>query len=79
MSSTRVTVTFSTWFITFVLVVLKLCNVINWSLWWVLSPAWIELAFFVVAGIVVLAVYNSVQKKNEEYEKRIHNKDRKSG
>ena len=79
MSSTRVTVTFSTWFITFVLVVLKLCNVINWSWWWVFSPAWIELAFFVVAGIVVLAVYNSVQKKNEEYEKRIHNKDRKSG
>lgn len=75
MARTRVTVTFSTWFITLVFVVLKLCKVINWSWWWVLSPAWIELAFFLIAGIVVLAVYNGVRKKNEEYEKRIHNKD----
>lgn len=29
-------------------IVLKLCNVIAWSWWWVLSPAWIG------AGIVVL-------------------------
>lgn len=75
MASTRVTVTFSTWFITFVLVVLKLCNVINWSWWWVLSPAWIEIAFLLIAGIVVLVVYNGVRRKNEEYEKRINNKD----
>jgi len=25
-------------------IVLKLCNVINWSWWWVLSPMWIPLA-----------------------------------
>lgn len=35
-------------FITFL--VLKLCNVINWSWWWVTSPLWI------VAGIVILCV-----------------------
>ena len=25
-------------------IVLKLCNVINWSWWWVLAPIWIPLA-----------------------------------
>lgn len=36
-------------------VVLKLCGVINWSWWWVLSPFWIPaaivLAIFVVIGV----------------------------
>lgn len=33
-------------------IVLKLCGVIGWSWWWVLSPLWIPLALIVV---VVLA------------------------
>lgn len=32
--------------------VLKLCKVINWSWWWVLSPLWITALVFVVALIV---------------------------
>lgn len=31
-------------------IILKLCEVINWSWWWVLSPIWIEL------GIVLIMV-----------------------
>ena len=31
-------------------IILKLCGVINWSWWWVLSPIWINLiiAIFVI-------------------------------
>jgi len=34
--------------LTIVFITLKLCHVINWSWWWVLSPLWIT------AGIVLL-------------------------
>ena len=34
--------------LTIVFIVLKLCGVIGWSWWWVLSPIWINL------GIVLL-------------------------
>lgn len=34
-------------------VILKLCKVINWSWWWVLSPFWIP----VVVVIVLLIIY----------------------
>lgn len=34
--------------LTLVFVTLKLCHVVNWSWWWVLSPVWIT------AGLVVL-------------------------
>jgi len=37
-----------------VFVVLKLCKLIDWSWWWVLSPLW--LPFVIVILIVVLAV-----------------------
>lgn len=43
-------------------IALKLCHVIAWSWWWVLSPLWIPMAlvlaiflvFIIVVGIVVL-------------------------
>ena len=41
--------------LTIVFVVLKLCGVINWSWFWVLSPLWISLSlllFFVCLGIL---------------------------
>jgi hypothetical protein len=28
-------------------IILKLCNVINWSWWWVISPAWIPLCIII--------------------------------
>lgn len=34
---------------------LKLCNVIDWSWWWVMSPLWIGcIAAFVLSIIVVI-------------------------
>jgi len=34
-------------------IILKLCNVITWSWWWVLSPFWIPLGI----AIMALTVY----------------------
>ena len=31
--------------LTIVFIVLKLCNVIDWSWWWVLAPLWMPFAF----------------------------------
>ena len=42
--------------LTVAFIVLKLCHVINWSWWWVLSPLWISLAIAVVLVIVVVLV-----------------------
>ena len=39
--------------LTIIFVVLKLCNVIDWSWWWVLSPALIGIAL----GIIMLIIY----------------------
>lgn len=46
--------------LTIVFVVLKLCGVINWSWWWVLSPILIKLSLFLflfclgILGVVLL-------------------------
>lgn len=38
--------------LTLAFVVLKLCGVINWSWWWVLSPIWITVGLsLIVIGI----------------------------
>jgi hypothetical protein len=39
-----------------VFLVLKLCNVINWSWWWVTAPLWIPVALFVAVCAVVFIV-----------------------
>lgn len=35
-----------------IFITLKLCNVIDWSWWWVLSPVW--LTAIVVVGVKIL-------------------------
>lgn len=37
-------------------IVLKLCKVIDWSWWWVLSPTWISTALVLVILAVMFAV-----------------------
>lgn len=39
-------------------IVLKLCGVINWSWWWVLSPSWIATGFLLIAlaALVIVAL-----------------------
>ena len=39
--------------LTIAFVVLKLCNVIDWSWWWVLSPLWIGTLLVIVIHIAV--------------------------
>lgn len=43
--------------LTIVFVTLKLCHVIEWSWWWVVSPLWIAaIVFAFVVGLLVVAV-----------------------
>ena len=37
-------------------IVLRLCGVIAWSWWWVLSPLWIPLGILGVIGVIALAI-----------------------
>jgi hypothetical protein len=41
-----------------VFLVLKLCNVIDWSWWWVTAPLWIPIALFVgICGVVIVVAF----------------------
>jgi len=42
--------------LTILFIGLKLCNVINWSWWWVLSPIWISLSLVLFILAIVLTV-----------------------
>lgn len=42
--------------LTVAFVVLKLCGVIAWSWWWVLSPLWISFMVGISILVIVLAV-----------------------
>lgn len=42
--------------LTVVFVVLKLCKVITWSWWWVLSPLWIVASLFILLCIFYLVI-----------------------
>lgn len=42
--------------LTIVFIVLKLCGIITWSWWWVLSPLWISAIGWVILLIVVLLI-----------------------
>ena len=41
--------------LTITFIVLKLCKVISWSWWWVLSPLWI-VAILIVVAIILAAI-----------------------
>lgn len=45
--------------LTIVFVILKLCDVISWSWWWVLSPLWIDLglSLIVIIAFVIYEIY----------------------
>lgn len=34
-------------------IILKVCGVIKWSWWWVLSPIWIALIFLFVVSVIL--------------------------
>lgn len=39
-----------------VFIILKLCNVIDWSWVWVLSPLWISAGFWMILYLIVLVI-----------------------
>lgn len=39
-----------------VFIILKLCGVIDWSWWWVLSPIWIVIGLYVLLAIIPVIV-----------------------
>lgn len=51
--------------LTIAFIVLKLCHVIEWSWWWVLSPIWIPLSVLVLVWIVFL-IFISIKKKRHK-------------
>ena len=57
--SDTVTVKFGgfTTLLTVAFIVLKLCNVITWSWWWVLSPLWISVALFILVLLIFMLLY----------------------
>lgn len=40
--------------LTIVFIVLKLCDVIDWSWWWVLAPTWIPAAIAIIIFVIIL-------------------------
>lgn len=47
-------------------IVMKLCGVINWSWWWVLSPAWIGAGILVIL-LAVLGIFKLAEhRKNKK-------------
>ena len=40
--------------LTIVFIILKLCGIIAWSWWWVLSPLWISAILWVIVLVIVL-------------------------
>ena len=50
--------------LTIAFIVLKLCDVIDWSWWWVLLPTWGWVAFWIVV-YTVLEIYVRRKKKSK--------------
>ena len=49
-----------------VFIVLKLCKVINWSWWWVLSPFWIPLVLAIILLIISGIIHLIREQKGKE-------------
>ena len=47
-----------------VFIVLKLCKVINWSWWWVLSPFWIPLGLAIILLLISRLIKLIIKLKN---------------
>lgn len=48
--------------LTIVFITLKLCNVINWSWIWILSPLWIGIAVLIFFFVLLLLIASIVKK-----------------
>ena len=48
--------------LTIAFIVLKLCNVIDWSWWWVLAPTWMPIAIVAII-VVIVVIKKKIDKK----------------
>jgi hypothetical protein len=69
--------------LTIVFITLKLCQVIDWSWWWVLCPVWIALALAcLVIGVAYLWSYVATRffstPIQKEYMRRIQEENKKN-
>lgn len=39
--------------LTIIFVILKLCGVLSWSWWWILSPLWGSIAIFIIVSALI--------------------------
>ena len=53
--------------LTLIFVVLKLCKVIDWSWWWVLSPLWISTILIIAIYFIAWFIYK--RKRNRRKRK----------
>ncbi len=66
--------------LTLLFIGLKLCEVITWSWWWVLSPLWISFGLYVLLFTVTLAAgaviaQDALNKASKPKHKRNYKKD----
>jgi len=53
--------------LTLVFIVLKLTGTIDWSWWWVLSPIWGCLVFYVTLGLIFLGFLSTPNKRGSRF------------
>lgn len=59
--------------LTIIFVILKLCGVLSWSWWWVLSPLWGSLAIFIIVSVLIwlfCCIAATIEEKRENKKKR---------
>lgn len=58
--------------LTVIFVVLKLCGLIDWSWWWVLSPLWISFGLALIIVVIIfggIAIIDLVERGNRRKRK----------
>jgi hypothetical protein len=60
-----------------IFLVLKLCNVIDWSWWWVTSPLWISAILYILILVGVFIYYYIENTSHERYIKKLRKKNGK--
>jgi ABC-type nickel/cobalt efflux system permease component RcnA len=60
--------------LTIAFIVLKLCKVIDWSWWWVLSPLWISVGLAILALAIFIVVTVAKEKADYDKAKKRHDK-----
>ena len=60
-----------------IFLVLKLCNVIDWSWWWITSPLWISFILYVLIIVGVFIYYYLEDTSQERYLKKLRKKNGK--